>query len=47
MQQHYWKEEGYNIFILVAMDGSAPLEFTTYAKLYAHCKRHGIDAKQV
>lgn len=44
--EYYWKQEGWNLYVLVPPDGSEPIFFDSYSALYVYCDRLGIDAKQ-
>jgi len=46
METYYWRQEGYNLYVLVPPNGGEPLGFNTYGNLYAYCKRRGINARQ-
>ncbi len=39
---YYWKQVRYDTYRLIG--GGATQDFRDYAKLYAYCVRHGIDA---
>jgi len=43
---YYWRQEGYNLYVLVPPDGKEPIAFDSYAGLCAYCGRRGINAKQ-
>lgn len=42
---YHWKQTNWNEYTLLQPDGRT-LAFRDYAALYAHCKRHNIDAVQ-
>lgn len=45
LHPYHWKQTNWNEYTLLRPDGHTQA-FRNYAELYAHCKRHNIDAVQ-